>query len=208
MWLESTDFSDNEPIPVANAFCAPDAKNHATFAPNLSVHLRWGDAPEGTKSYALTMVDIDVPTVGDDVNQEGRTVSSELPRTDFVHWVIVDIDGTTSELKSGDYSEGVTPGGKPGHGGGPKEGVNDYTSWFAGDPDMEGLYKGYDGPCPPWNDEIVHRYVFTIFALDIETLDLPQDFTVADVTSAMAGHSLAEAKLTGTYTLNPELLAS
>jgi phosphatidylethanolamine-binding protein (PEBP) family uncharacterized protein len=39
--------------------------------------------------------------------------------------------------------------------------------WFAGDNDMRGDYYGYDGPCPPWNDEIVHRYVFTLFALDV-----------------------------------------
>jgi hypothetical protein len=65
----------------------------------------------------------------------------------------------------------VTPGGKSG----PlvpftikngtehqlRQGVNDYTGWFANDPDMAGEYYGYDGPCPPWNDERVHTYVFT-----------------------------------------------
>lgn len=206
MWLESTDFSENDPIPVANAFCAPDAVNHATFSTNRSVHLRWGDVPQGTKSFALTMIDVDVPTVGDDVNQEGRTVRSDLPRTDFVHWLLVDIDGTTIELNAGDYSTEVTARGKAGRTGRPKEGVNDYTGWFTGDPDMEGLYKGYDGPCPPWNDEIIHHYVFTLVALDQETLDLPEDFTVADVKRAIDGHALAEAKLTGTYTLNRTLL--
>ena len=32
---------------------------------------------------------------------------------------------------------------------------------------MFGDYYGYDGPCPPWNDELVHRYVFTLYALDV-----------------------------------------
>ena len=40
-------------------------------------------------------------------------------------------------------------------------------TWFASDKDMAGDYHGYDGPCPPWNDEIPHRYVFTVYALDV-----------------------------------------
>ena len=36
---------------------------------------------------------------------------------------------------------------------GARQGINDYTGWFAGDADMAGNYFGYDGPCPPWNDE-------------------------------------------------------
>ena len=50
---------------------------------------------------------------------------------------------------------------------GARQGINDYTGWFAGDKDMAGNYFGYDGPCPPWNDEIPHRYVFTLYALDV-----------------------------------------
>ena len=36
---------------------------------------------------------------------------------------------------------------------------------------MFGDYYGYDGPCPPWNDELVHRYVFTLYALDVPRLE-------------------------------------
>ena len=53
---------------------------------------------------------------------------------------------------------------------GARQGVNSYTSWFASDHDMSGDYFGYDGPCPPWNDALVHRYVFTLYALDVATL--------------------------------------
>jgi Raf kinase inhibitor-like YbhB/YbcL family protein len=85
-----------------------------------------------------------------------------------------------------------------------RQGINDYTDWFAGDNDMRGDYYGYDGPCPPWNDEIVHRYVFTLFALDVaELLDIEGKLTGQQVRAAMQGHILAEASLTGTYTLNP-----
>ena len=55
---------------------------------------------------------------------------------------------------------------------GARQGINDYTGWFAGDKDMAGNYFGYDGPCPPWNDEIPHRYVFTLYALDVPRLDV------------------------------------
>ena len=50
---------------------------------------------------------------------------------------------------------GVTPRGKsgPDSAGGTRSGLNGYTEWFAGDADMGGQYFGYDGPCPPWNDE-------------------------------------------------------
>ncbi len=51
-----------------------------------------------------------------------------------------------------------------------RQGINDYTGWFAGDKDMAGNYFGYDGPCPPWNDELPHRYVFTLYALDVPRL--------------------------------------
>jgi len=70
---------------------------------------------------------------------------------------------------------------------------------------MRGDYYGYDGPCPPWNDEIVHRYVFTVFALDIDQLPLDGRFGGPEVRRAMQGHILAQASLTGTYTLNPQL---
>jgi phosphatidylethanolamine-binding protein (PEBP) family uncharacterized protein len=52
----------------------------------------------------------------------------------------------------------------------------------------------------------VHRYVFTVYALDIERLPVEGHFTGADVREAIQGHVLAEASLTGTYTLNPKLI--
>jgi Raf kinase inhibitor-like YbhB/YbcL family protein len=86
-----------------------------------------------------------------------------------------------------------------------RQGVNDYTSWFAGDPDMAGEYFGYDGPCPPWNDERVHTYVFTIYALDIPQLPLDGSFTCAEARLALTGHILDEAQIFGVYSLNPDI---
>ncbi|MEA3502325.1 MAG: phospholipid-binding protein, partial [Actinomycetota bacterium] len=68
-----------------------------------------------------------------------------------------------------------------------------------------GDYYGYDGPCPPWNDSLVHHYVFTVSALDTKSLDLPERFGGLDARAAMESHVLASAEITGTYTLNPRL---
>jgi Raf kinase inhibitor-like YbhB/YbcL family protein len=70
---------------------------------------------------------------------------------------------------------------------------------------MSGDYYGYDGPCPPWNDAIQHRYVFTVFALDVPRLAVEGRFAGADVRRAIQGHVLAQAAITGVYTLNPRL---
>ena len=137
---------------------------------------------------------------------EGRTVPASLPRADFAHWLLADLPSDTTAVAEGASSSGVTPGGKPVDGGelGGVVGANDYTSWFEGDADMGGTYGGYDGPCPPSNDEIVHHYVFTVHALDVASLGLAPGFRLADFTAAIAGHELATASVTGTYTLNPD----
>jgi hypothetical protein len=80
------------------------------------------------------------------------------------------------------------------------QGANDYGG-FMGD----GVYLGYDGPCPPWNDALVHRYHFRVFALDVAGLALAPGYSEADLHAAMRGHVLAEASTWGTYTLNPSL---
>ena len=159
----------------------------------------------GTKSFAIVCHDPDVPSKGDDVNQEGRAVPRSLARVDFFHWVLVDIPAAVTTIDAGQFASSVTPRGKPGPAAphGARQGINDYTGWFASDKDMSGDYYGYDGPCPPWNDEIPHRYVFTVYALDVERLQLQGRFGGADVRKAVQGHVLAQAAITGRYTLNP-----
>jgi len=206
MRLHSPNFADGERIPAECAFAVPDPDEHIAFSDNRNPGLEWDDVPEGTRSFALLCVDRDVPSVPDDVNKEGRVVPADLPRVEFVHWVLVDIPADVRRIEEGAFSRGgPVPRGKEGRHDGPREGVNDYTGWFAGDPDMEGTYRGYDGPCPPWNDSIVHHYTFTLYALDVESLPVTGNFTAADVRKAMEGHVLAEASLTGTYSLNPDV---
>jgi Raf kinase inhibitor-like YbhB/YbcL family protein len=205
MQVTSTSFKDGGAIPAALAFCKLDPATHATLSTNRSPQLSWSGAPAGTKSFAVICHDPDVPSRGDDVNQEGRTVPKSLPRVDFFHWVLVDLPASVTSLGEGEFASSVTAKGKPGPAAahGSRQGINDYTGWFAGDKDMGGQYFGYDGPCPPWNDEIPHHYVFTVFALDVARIAVEGAFTGPQVREAMKGHVLAQAAITGVYSLNP-----
>ena len=78
---------------------------------------------------------------------------------------------------------------------------------MADDPDRSGTYGNYDGPFPPWNDELVHRYRFRVYALDVESLGLSGDFTFEDVEDAMEGHVLEDAEHVGTYAINESAVA-
>ena len=146
-----------------------------------------------------------MPTRADDVNKEGRVVPASLPRADFNHWAMVDIPPSVTEIAAGTCSDGIVARGKPSPPGpaGARQGLNDYTLWFAGDADMSGRYFGYEGPCPPWNDEILHHYHFVLYATDLVRCPVEGAFTGPQVEKAIAGHVLAEARLTGTYSLNP-----
>ncbi len=208
MRLWSDSFKDGQAIPGEFAFCVIDPAAHVAMSANRNPHLAWSDVPAGTKSFALICHDMDVPSRGDDVNQEGRTVQADLPRVDFFHWTLVDLPADMQTIAAGQFCNGVTPRGKPGPeipGTGARHGLNDYTGWFSGDADMAGDYYGYDGPCPPWNDSLVHRYVFTLYALDLERVPVEGRFTGQQVRDAIKGHVLAEARIGGTYTLNPAL---
>lgn len=192
-------------MPVPLAFGKRSADGKIDLADNRNPHLAWSGLPEGTKSIAVICIDVDVPTKPDDVNQEGRFVPADLPRTEFSHWVLVDVPPGSS-IAEGSHSREVTPRGKdgPAAADGTRHGINDYTSWFASDPDMSGDYFGYDGGCPPFNDTIIHRYTFTAYALDVDKVDVDGNFTAADVKAAIDGHVLAEASITGKYTINPD----
>jgi Raf kinase inhibitor-like YbhB/YbcL family protein len=207
--LLSDSFQDGARIPGEFAFAVIDPKHHVSLSGNRNPHLSWSDAPAGTASFAIICHDPDVPSRGDDVNQEGRQVPADLPRVDFFHWTVIDLPASTLSIAAGSHSHGVTTRGKAGPkppGDAPwRHGLNDYTGWFANDHDMDGDYYGYDGPCPPWNDSLVHRYVFTVYALDVAQLTIEGPLTGNAVRAAMQGHVLAQASLTGTYTLNPAL---
>ena len=57
--------------------------------------------------------------------------------------------------------------------------------------------SGYGGPCPPPGHG-AHRYVFTVYALDVRFLELTGERLV-DLRAALNAHTLATALLTGSY---------
>lgn len=192
---------DNDKIPPNFAFCTQDGKGKTKPASNISPQVRWSGAPSGTKSYALVVVDKDVPTSFDNANQEGKVIDENAPRRDFYHWVLIDIPATTTSLRQGEnsdqYRESGKPVGKTAYG---INGQNDFASF------MKGTFGGYDGPCPPWNDERLHHYHFRIYALDVETLGItPEAANGKAVEAALKDHTLEMAEVVGTYTTNPNV---
>jgi Raf kinase inhibitor-like YbhB/YbcL family protein len=185
-----------------------DGTAGVAFSDNVNPHLAWSDVPAGAKSLALICHDFDVPSKPDDVNQPDREVPSDLPRVDFFHWLLVDIPPEVRSIAEGEFSRGFTPRGKPGPQAarGMRQGLNDYTGWFAADAERAGQYFGYDGPFPPFNDSLVHHYVFTLYALDFARLPLDGAFNGGQVRQAIAGHVLDAATYSGTYTLNRRLV--
>lgn len=210
MKLFSDSFADQHAIPGEFAFGASDGKGGMVRGGNRSPHLAWSDLPRGTRTLVLMCFDPDVPSRADDVNRPGHTVPGALARVDFFHWLMVDIDPALGAIEAGSCSDGVMPHGKhdPHGPAGARQGINDYTAFFAGDPDMRGEYRGYDGPCPPWNDEIVHHYHFALCATDLERCPVEGGFTGADVRTALEGHVLDETRIVGLYSLNPRVPAA
>lgn len=209
MQLKSRNFRDGGTIPGEFAFAVIAPGSHIALSKNRNPNLAWSDVPEGTKSFTLICHDCDVPSCGDDVNKEDREIPASLPRVNFYHWLLLDIPAATRAIAEGSQSDGVVARGKAGPAApsGLRHGLNDYTSWFAGDKDMRGDYYGYDGPCPPWNDPLLHHYVFTLNALNVARLEVHGALTGKNVTSALAGHVISEARFTGTYSLNPKVTA-
>jgi len=187
------------------AFCIPAAQGHTTGGSNLSPGISWSKGPRGTKSYAIILYDTDSPAEQrEKMNKEGMTLTEDVPRRNFYHWVLVDIPANVTSLKEGADSNARVVHGKPATpaAAGGVRGLNDYTKVTAANDAMKGQYYGYDGPCPPWNDERVHHYHFTVYALSLPSLDLPKDFDAAAAMDAMKGKILAQGEEIGLFTQN------
>jgi Raf kinase inhibitor-like YbhB/YbcL family protein len=207
MKLWSDSWTNGDRISAKYAAGRLDDKGSVGFSDNINPHLAWSDLPAGTQSLVLICHDFDVPSKGDDVNKADREIPSDLPRIDFFHWLLVDLPPTVTQIAPGEWSRGFTPRGKPGPAAalGARQGLNDYTGWFAGDAERSGNYFGYDGPFPPFNDSLVHHYVFTLYAMSVARLPVEGHFSGQQVRDALAGHVLDAATYSGTYTLNQRL---
>lgn len=97
------------------------------------------------------------------------------------HWVVFNIDPATHTLAlgSGDSSKKLLPEGA----------VQSRTDF--GTP-------GYGGSCPPEKDD-AHHYVFTLWALDVDTLPLDPEASAAMVGFFIHSHDLGHATLNAQY---------
>lgn len=214
LWSET--FPDGAWLPPACAFAETDAVSRVRLAANRNPHLAWDEVPNGAESLALFCIDFDAPQDASLANREDQPLPLAAARGPFFHWSLLDMPLSLRSIGNGQLSSGVTAGGKrasrvtlPLADGvcALRQGLNDYTGWFAGEPAMAGDYYGYDGACPPWNDERLHHYLFRLYALDVPQLQLPERFTGQQALAALHGHILDEAQLVASYTLNPALLA-
>ncbi|MEG2964056.1 MAG: YbhB/YbcL family Raf kinase inhibitor-like protein [Janthinobacterium sp.] len=202
LWSET--FRDGGLMPADYAFAEIDPVSRVRLAGNRNPHLAWDEVPSGTESLALFCIDPDAPQDASLANRDDQALPLTALRGDFYHWSLLDLPPDMRVIAAGEFSSGITPRGKPA-GTVLRQGINDYTGWFAGDAAMAGDYYGYDGPCPPWNDERIHHYIFRLYALDVPQLALPGRFTGQQAHAALYGHILDEAQLVVAYSLNPEL---
>jgi Raf kinase inhibitor-like YbhB/YbcL family protein len=206
--LESNSIADGQPIAEVYAVAVPTSEGRAAIAgQDRSPHMRWFGEPDGTRSFAISVVDPDVPADRTRMGVEGVSLGDDEPRVRFAHWLIADVPADVHEFSEGADGDGFVAHGKPpgptGMGG--VSGANGYRGLFDGNPDLEGTYGGWDGPFPPWNDEHLHHYVTTVYALDVDTLALGAGFTLDEFEAAIDGHVLERAEIVPTYTLNPSL---
>jgi Raf kinase inhibitor-like YbhB/YbcL family protein len=206
--VQSTSIADGQPIPETNALHVPTPDGRSDFGEgNRSPHLVWLGEPEGTRSFALSVVDPEVPADRSRMGVEGLALGDDEPRVAVAHGIVVDIPPDVHELPEGVGGEGFVAHGRPSDPPvpGAVTGQNGYRGLFDGNADLEGTYGGWDGPFPPWNDEVVHRYVTTVFALDVSSIGLAPAFTLDEFRAAIEGHVLDEGRIVPTYTLNPSL---
>jgi len=110
---------------------------------NVSPTLEWRNVPSGAKSLALQVYDPDAPT-----------------GSGFWHWAVYNIPPTATGLPQGaGNAADRLPAGAFG-------GNTDFL-----DTGATGGNGNYGGPCPPAGDK-PHRYIFTLYALAVDKLEV------------------------------------
>jgi Raf kinase inhibitor-like YbhB/YbcL family protein len=153
MEITSTAFKNGEKIPFQYVMPGAGGKN-------VSVPLSWKNAPSGTKSFALSMVD------------------PHPVAQNWVHWLVINIPANVTSLEEGASRKKMPPGS-----------VELKNSF--GD-------IGYGGPQPPKGTGD-HPYVFTLYALKVEKLDLGASTSLSAFKKALEGKTLGSATITGKY---------
>ncbi len=186
--VKLTGIEAGKPVDERFAYCTADGKGASKPGGNVSPAIEWQGAPEETQSFFLMVVDRDVPADFGPANKAGQVIPEDAPRQNFYHWLVADIPPAVARIGENEHVIG-------------QKGRNSYGDSGKGK-------NGYDGPCPPWNDERIHTYHFIVYALDVVSLGLDEDFSGAQAEKAIEGHVLAQGELTATYTTNGKIKLS
>lgn len=140
---------------------------------NKSPQLSWENAPDGTKSFAVTLVDI---------NAFGPGIS-------FDHWLVINLPADTRSLAkdAGNISGAILPKGAI-------QTPNGAAAYDA--PANVAFYKAFAGVCP--NVGNTNQYEITVFALNVATLAVSATGTPTDVKAAIAAATISSAKMSVT----------
>ena len=137
----------------------------------ISPPLVWQGPPEGVRSFALTMTDPDVPE------------ALGLPRA-FAHWMVAGIPADVTELIENASRTPMLPRGA-------REFASDFVTLR-----IPGYGRGYGGPWPPDN---AHRYVFSLYALKTDKIELDDAADYVDFVSAVLPATITAATLVAVY---------
>lgn len=99
------------------------------------------------------------------------------------HWVVFNLDQSVDHLKTGASSSGT---GKPAM---PADAIESITSYGV---------KGFGGACPPKGDK-PHRYIFTVYALDVAKLDIEPTERAELIGFNLNAHAIAKASIMAYY---------
>ena len=174
--LSSADVPEDRIEPSDFLFYAPDFPSGSAIpdrhckSNSTSPALCWSGVPPGTRSFALSVTDPDVP---EDFN---------LSRS-FAHWLVCNIPGHIRELPEG-ASVKALPGSA-------LELNCDFVT-FA----VPGFGRGWGGPWPP---DKQHRYVFTLYALKVSRIDIAADADFAAFGAAVLPVAIDHASFTAVY---------
>jgi Raf kinase inhibitor-like YbhB/YbcL family protein len=136
-----------------------------------SPRLVWSGVPEGTRSFAVTITDPDLPE------------EFKFPRS-FAHWMVYDIPAALRELPEGASGSVLLPGEA-------RELNSDFVTFG-----IPGFGRGYGGPWPP---DRPHRYFFTVYALKVERLAVDPEADFNAFAAAVMPATIDSASFVAVY---------
>jgi ribose transport system ATP-binding protein len=137
----------------------------------ISPRLVWSGVPEGTLSLAVSITDPDLPS------------ELNFPRA-FAHWLVHDIPAQVRELPEGASQTALMPA--------PARELNSDFVTFG----IPGFGRGYGGPWPP---DRRHRYVFRLYALKVERLEMRDTATLEEFSAAVLPVTIDTASFVAYY---------